>query len=126
VPTASNSGATSLIAAHPTRADRCSRQPSAPRAHAGQADISSRNCLTKPRGLFTTQSYGGTDTFCVYIDYVSGICVYYRLIVCKLGLRCIIGIHMPSRSGVGVTTRVGLLPLGGAHVVGDHTGRNAI
>ena len=48
----------------PTRADRCPRQPSAPRAHAGQADISSRNCLTKPHGLFTTQSSGGGDAFC--------------------------------------------------------------
>ena len=55
MPAASNSGATSPIAAHcPTRADRCSRQPSAPRAHAGRADISSRNCLTKARGLFST------------------------------------------------------------------------
>ena len=31
------------------------------RAHAGQADISSRNCLTKPRGLLTPQSSGQAD-----------------------------------------------------------------
>jgi hypothetical protein len=58
VPAASNSGATSPIAAHSRLVLIAARQPSAPRAHTGQADISSRNCVTKPRGLFTTQSAG--------------------------------------------------------------------
>jgi hypothetical protein len=38
------------------------------RAHAAQADISSRNCLTRARGLFSTQSSGGADAFCIRVN----------------------------------------------------------
>jgi hypothetical protein len=43
-----------------------------------------------------------------------------------LGIEWVVGIQVSPYSNVGATTRVGLLPLGGAHVIGDHTGRNAV
>jgi hypothetical protein len=92
---ANNSEATSPIAAHSRLVFIAARgKPSAPCGHAGQADICSTNCLTKHRGLFTTQSSGGAHAFCIHEDYVSAICLCYRLMVCTLGLRCTIGIHV--------------------------------
>ena len=68
----------------PSRADRCSRQPCAPRAHAGQVDISAWTAREKPRGLFTVQCSGDADAFCVFVNSMSAIHFYYRHIVCKL------------------------------------------
>ena len=58
MPAASNSGATSPIAAHYRLVLIAARGNHPHRAHAGRADISSRNCLTQPPGLLFTSLPG--------------------------------------------------------------------